>query len=54
MWISFVKLLTWAIKQAAGEAEAELALLNVRGQIDAVETQDVDALVFGAQLVIRP
>lgn len=41
------------IAQAAGEAEAELAKMNELGVIDAVLTEDSDALVFGAQVVIR-
>ncbi len=39
--------------QAKGEAEAELARLNRLGIIDAVMTDDVDALVFGARTVIK-
>ncbi|KAF5380540.1 hypothetical protein D9615_004534 [Tricholomella constricta] len=38
---------------APGEAEAELAELNARGEIDAVITDDVDAFLFGATHVIR-
>ncbi|EPQ55140.1 PIN domain-like protein, partial [Gloeophyllum trabeum ATCC 11539] len=38
---------------APGEAEAELAELNERGVIDAVCTEDVDALLFGAKYVLR-
>ena len=38
--------------QAPGEAEAELAQLNKLGIIDAVLTDDGDALVFGAETVI--
>jgi len=38
---------------AAGEAEAELAYLNYNGQIDIVLTDDSDAFVFGAQIVMR-
>ncbi|KZT03833.1 PIN domain-like protein [Laetiporus sulphureus 93-53] len=41
----------WRI--ARGEAEAELAYLNQTGVIDAVMTDDVDALVFGARTIIR-
>jgi len=33
--------------------EAELAHLNRLGQIDAVFTQDSDALVFGARRVLK-
>ncbi|KAI0687609.1 hypothetical protein BC835DRAFT_402214 [Cytidiella melzeri] len=40
-------------RTAPGEAEAELAYLNRIGVIDAVLTDDVDTLVFGATLVIR-
>ncbi|KAI1789726.1 PIN domain-like protein, partial [Ganoderma leucocontextum] len=39
--------------QAAGEAEAELAEMNALGCIDAVMTDDGDALLFGAKVVIR-
>ncbi|OSD07465.1 PIN domain-like protein [Trametes coccinea BRFM310] len=39
--------------QAAGEAEAELARMNQAGIIDAVLTEDSDALLFGALVVIR-
>ncbi|KAK7433685.1 hypothetical protein VKT23_020632 [Stygiomarasmius scandens] len=38
---------------APGEAEAELSHLNKLGCIDAVLTDDSDALVFGAQKIIR-
>ncbi|THU79934.1 PIN domain-like protein [Dendrothele bispora CBS 962.96] len=38
---------------APGEAEAELSHLNQLGRIDAVLTDDSDALVFGAQKIIR-
>ncbi|SCV72573.1 BQ2448_4110 [Microbotryum intermedium] len=38
---------------APGEAEAELAAMAIRGEIDAVLTDDIDALIFGAPLVIR-
>ncbi|KIJ67586.1 hypothetical protein HYDPIDRAFT_26013 [Hydnomerulius pinastri MD-312] len=40
-------------RMALGEAEAELAHLNRAGVIDAVMTDDVDALVFGALRVIK-
>ena len=39
--------------QARGEAEAELAYLNAQGIIDAIITDDVDALVFGARVLIK-
>ncbi|KAM0749934.1 hypothetical protein T439DRAFT_381480 [Meredithblackwellia eburnea MCA 4105] len=40
-------------RQARGEAEAELAAYAMRGDIDAVMTDDVDTLAFGAPLIIR-
>ncbi|KAI0040641.1 hypothetical protein FA95DRAFT_1599352 [Auriscalpium vulgare] len=40
-------------RMAIGEAEAELAYLNRIGLIDAVLTDDVDALIFGATTLIR-
>ncbi|GAA5865309.1 hypothetical protein JCM1840_001521 [Sporobolomyces johnsonii] len=40
-------------KRAEGEAEAELAEMNQRGEIDAVLSDDVDSFLFGAKLVIR-
>lgn len=41
------------IKQAPGEAEAELAALSQRQIIDIVLTTEVDALIFGATRVAR-
>lgn len=38
---------------AAGEAEAQLALMNSTGVIDAVLTDDSDIFVFGAKTVLR-
>ncbi|WFC95753.1 hypothetical protein MBRA1_002407 [Malassezia brasiliensis] len=38
---------------APGEAEAELAWMNRAGILDAVLTDDADALLFGAQVVVR-
>ncbi|WWC85333.1 uncharacterized protein L201_000196 [Kwoniella dendrophila CBS 6074] len=38
---------------APGEAEAELAIMNRQGKIDAVLSDDVDALLFGATCVLR-
>ncbi|KAJ7204476.1 PIN domain-like protein [Mycena pura] len=40
--------------EAPGEAEAELAMLNKSGIIDAVMTTDVDVLLFGAQAIVIP
>ncbi|KAG2110242.1 PIN domain-like protein, partial [Suillus discolor] len=39
--------------EAPGEAEAELAVMNVHGVIDAAMTEDSDILIFGAPCVIR-
>jgi 5'-3' exonuclease len=39
--------------QAPGEAEAELAMLNARGTLDLVITDDVDCLLFGATKVSK-
>lgn len=39
--------------RARGEAEAELAWLNTQGVVDAVLTDDSDALLFGAKVVVR-
>ncbi|KAF4620656.1 hypothetical protein D9613_000579 [Agrocybe pediades] len=39
--------------EAPGEAEAELAHLNKQGYIDAVMTDDCDAFIFGAQVVLK-
>jgi holliday junction resolvase YEN1 len=41
---------TW---DSPGEAEAECALLQKRGVVDLVITEDVDALMFGAEKVAR-
>ncbi len=38
---------------APGEAEAELAVMNRQGKIDAVLSDDGDALLFGATCLLR-
>lgn len=38
---------------APGEAEAECALLNREGIVDAVLSEDVDTLMFGAKTILR-
>ncbi|WVR05038.1 hypothetical protein IAU60_002050 [Kwoniella sp. DSM 27419] len=38
---------------APGEAETELAVMNRQGKIDAVLSDDVDALLFGATCLLR-
>lgn len=40
--------------RAPAEAEAELAWLSAHAYLDGVLTHDVDALVFGARVVLRP
>ncbi|KDR70577.1 hypothetical protein GALMADRAFT_46237, partial [Galerina marginata CBS 339.88] len=50
---SLLKSFGFAIHQAPGEGEAELAKLNASGFIDAVLSTDSDSFVFGAQCVIR-
>ncbi|KAF7979888.1 hypothetical protein HWV62_40677 [Athelia sp. TMB] len=40
-------------REAPGEAEAELAYLNKCGVIDAIMTDDVDTLLFGATTIIK-
>lgn len=48
-----ISLFGFAIWQAPGEAEAECAYLQKYGIVDAVITDDVDALMFGAERVYR-
>ncbi|WFD04742.1 hypothetical protein MVES1_000066 [Malassezia vespertilionis] len=43
----------FAYWEAPGEAEAELAWMDMQGLLDAVLTDDVDALLFGAKIVVR-
>ncbi|KAJ3546636.1 hypothetical protein NMY22_g1973 [Coprinellus aureogranulatus] len=56
-WVDTAKDLIQAfgfhVHQAPGEAEAELAMLNRWGIVDAVITRDSDALVFGATRVLK-
>jgi holliday junction resolvase YEN1 len=48
-----VSLFHFPCHEAPGEAEAECALLQRKGIVDAVMTQDVDALMFGCGLTFR-
>ncbi|KAK0548264.1 hypothetical protein OC845_003663 [Tilletia horrida] len=43
----------FAVHFAPAEAEAQLAKMNMDGVIDAVLTDDVDAFLFGARVVLR-
>ncbi|KAF8177432.1 PIN domain-like protein [Pholiota molesta] len=49
----FIEAFGFSWYMAPGEAEAELAELNRRDQIDAIISEDSDAMVFGARCVIR-
>ncbi|KAF9471371.1 PIN domain-like protein, partial [Pholiota conissans] len=49
----FIEVFGFFHHTAPGEAEAELAELDMRNLIDAVLSEDNDVLVFGAQHVIR-
>jgi Holliday junction resolvase YEN1 len=45
---------TWLTAwQAPGEAEAELAALSKLHLVDAIITEDSDAVVFGATTILR-
>jgi Holliday junction resolvase YEN1 len=48
-----ISLLRFPCHVAPGEAEAECAMLQKHGIVDAVMTQDVDAIVFGSGLTLR-
>ncbi|KAF6754316.1 PIN domain-like protein [Ephemerocybe angulata] len=56
-WVGPTQLLIesfgFCIHQAPGEAEAELALLNRWGVVQAIMTADGDALLGGAPLILR-
>ncbi|TCD68655.1 Gen1p [Steccherinum ochraceum] len=49
----FVEAYGYQCHDAPGEAEAELALMNRNGYIDAVLTEDSDVFAFGVETVIR-
>lgn len=48
-----VKLFGFHIHDAPGEAEAECALLQQQGIVDAVLSEDVDTIMFGCTLTLR-
>lgn len=50
---TLVELFGYMVWQAPGEAEAECAYLQMSGYVDAVLSDDVDALIFGATRVYR-
>uniref|UniRef100_A0A8H7XM35 XPG-I domain-containing protein n=1 Tax=Psilocybe cubensis TaxID=181762 RepID=A0A8H7XM35_PSICU len=51
--MDIVQAFGYYVHQAPGEAEAELAMLNQHGLLDAVITSDSDVFVFGATTVYR-
>ncbi len=48
-----ISLFSYPCHVAPGEAEAECAMLQKHGIVDAVMTQDVDAIMFGSGLTLR-
>lgn len=48
-----IQLLGFEVHDAPGEAEAECALLQRAGLVDAVLSEDVDTLMFGSELTLR-
>lgn len=48
-----VKLFGFHIHDAPGEAEAECALLQQQGVVDAVLSEDVDTIMFGCTITLR-
>lgn len=48
-----VKLFGFHVHDAPGEAEAECALLQQQGVVDAVLSEDVDTIMFGCTLTLR-
>ncbi|OAL32407.1 hypothetical protein AYO22_00429 [Fonsecaea multimorphosa] len=50
---ALVSLFRFPTHVAPGEAEAECAMLQREGVVDAVMTQDVDAIMFGSGLTLR-
>ena len=51
--MTMLRLMGVPVIQAPGEAEAQCSYLSKMGKIDAVCTEDTDALVFGTQILIR-
>jgi flap endonuclease-1 len=48
-----VNLMGFICVQAPGEADSQCAALNIKGVVDAVVTEDMDVLVFGAKKMLR-
>jgi Holliday junction resolvase YEN1 len=51
--VRLIQLLGFQVHYAPGEAEAECALLQQEGIVDAVLSEDVDTLMFGSALTLR-
>ncbi|KAI8078681.1 uncharacterized protein BX664DRAFT_286746 [Halteromyces radiatus] len=51
--VAMLKLFNYATWQAAGEAEAECAVLQRLGYVDLIFTTDVDVFLFGGQRMAR-
>lgn len=56
MYVSFIERLIYieyGRNQAKGDAEAELAVMNQLGIVDAILTRDSDVFPLGAQCVLK-
>lgn len=53
LYVDLIKCFGFPVWHASGEAEAECAALEREGFVDAIMTDDVDVLLFGARRVIR-
>lgn len=51
--MKLIKLMGFEVHQAPGEAEAECAVLQKEGVVDAVLSEDVDTLMFGSGVTLR-
>ena len=51
--MTMLRLMGVPVIQAPCEAEAQCSIMNLKGKVDAVITEDTDCLVFGTQIMIR-
>ncbi|GAA6056175.1 hypothetical protein JCM3770_004244 [Rhodotorula araucariae] len=51
--ITMLELMGMEWRRAPGEAEAELAEMSKRGEVDAILSDDIDSLLFGVTSIIR-
>ncbi|BGP45397.1 hypothetical protein JCM10450v2_001215 [Rhodotorula kratochvilovae] len=51
--ITMLELMGMEWRRAPGEAEAELAEMSRRGEVDAILSDDIDSLLFGVTSIIR-